>query len=289
LFSLGDLSKRNEILAMKAAGINIWQIITVFLILGFTIGIGDFSVREFVVPKTSLYHEIVAKEKIAKKEIKLDIEFSNLIVSTLNNERFTIGYLNIEEKIMKYITVEKYNDEFAMEYLILAETGSFENNTWILSNGIIRNFNTDILDEIYFEFYDTNLHIKPKDMVVQNISYDTMNIKAFKKYINQLRTFGQVGVKERYALIALNIRYAAVFSHIVVTLIGIPFALGLGRKLNKILNFTLALLAAFAYWGMQAITRSLGDNFILSPFMAAWLPNFIFTALSVYFLAKIKK
>jgi lipopolysaccharide export system permease protein len=84
-------------------------------------------------------------------------------------------------------------------------------------------------------------------------------------------------------------RFAAVFSYIVVMMIGIPFATGFENKLNKILSFTLAMLAAFIYWGTQAITKSLGENLVLSPFIAAWLPNLIFSAIGVYMLVKVKK
>ncbi|MDR3275232.1 MAG: LptF/LptG family permease [Endomicrobium sp.] len=289
LFSLGNLSKKNEITAIKSAGINIWWITALFIMLGFVIGLGDFSVREFIVPETSVYNEIISKELIQKEKITPKTEFSNLIVSTPNNKRFTIGYLDTYNKTMKNIVMEAYNDEFAIEYLVLAEMGVFEKGTWILKNGVMRNFDNNFWKEIYFENYDSNLHIKPEDMTIQNIKYDAMNTRAFKKYINQLRLFGQIGVKERYALIALNIRYAAVFSHIVVMMIGIPFTLGPGKKLNKILSFTLAMFAAFIYWGTQAITKSLGDNFTLSPFMASWIPNFIFTAIGVYLIVKTSK
>jgi lipopolysaccharide export system permease protein len=286
LFSLGDLSKNNEIMAIKAAGINIERIIILFFIIGFVIGTGDFAVKEFVVPKTSAYNEVIEKEKIQKEKINIKTEFSNLIVPMLNNTRVTIDYLNTEENIMKNIAIEKFSDKFKIERLILAKAGIWENGSWLLKNGVVRNFNADFWNETHFEQYNSNIHIKPEDMAIQDISYDTMSMHALKKYINQLRAFGQTAVKER---IILNMRFAAVFSYIVVMMIGIPFTAGFENKLNKILSFTLAMLAAFIYWGTQAITKSLGENLVLSPFIAAWLPNLIFSAIGVYMLVKVKK
>ncbi|MDR0800844.1 MAG: LptF/LptG family permease [Endomicrobium sp.] len=286
LFCLGDLSKNNEITAIKAAGINMWRIITLFFIMGFVIGTGDFAVKEFIVPKTSSYTEVIEKEKIQKEKIDLKIEFSDLIIPMLNNTRITIGYLNIEENTMKDIVIEKYSDKFAAERLILAKSGTWENDSWLLKNGVIRNFNADFWDETHFEHYKSNIHIKPEDIAIQNIDHDTMNMRKLKKYINQLKISGQTAIKER---ITLNMRFAAVFAYVVVMIMGIPFAIGFGNRLSKILSFTLALAAAFIYWGTQAITKSLGENFILSPFMAAWLPNLIFAAIGVYLLTKVKK
>ncbi|MDR3092710.1 MAG: LptF/LptG family permease [Endomicrobium sp.] len=286
LFCLGDLSKNNEIIAIKAAGINMWRIIVLFLIVGFVIGIGDFAVKEFVIPKTSSYTEVVEKEKIQKEKIDIKTEFSDLIVPMLNNTRITIGYLNIKENIIKDIVIEKYGDKFAAECLILAESGTWENDAWLLKNGVIRNFNADFWTETHFKRYKSNIHIKSEDMAVQDIDHDTMNMHKLKKYISQLKISGQTAVKER---ITLNMRFAAVFAYVVVMIMGIPFAIGFGNRLSKILSFTLALITAFIYWGTQAITKSLGENFILSPFIAAWLPNLIFTAIGVYLLSKVRK
>ena len=67
LFSLGGLAKKNEITAIKAAGVNLWKVIILFMVIGFIIGLADFAARELVVPATSLFNEKVKKEKYRKK------------------------------------------------------------------------------------------------------------------------------------------------------------------------------------------------------------------------------
>jgi lipopolysaccharide export system permease protein len=286
LFSLGNLSRNNEITAIKAAGINILRIVILFFIIGFVIGTVDFAAKEFIVPRTSSYNKAIEKEKIKKEKIDTKTEIFDLIIPALNNTRVTIDYLNTTKSVMKNITIEKYSDKFKIERLILAEIGIWENDSWILKNGVIRNFNADFWNETHFEQYNSNIHIKPENMSIQDISYDTMNVHALKKYINQLRMFGQTAVREK---IVLNMRLAGVFAYIVVMMIGIPFAIGFENRLNKILSFSLAMTVAFIYWGTQSITKSLGENLILSPFIAAWLPNLIFSAIGVYMLIKVKK
>ena len=286
LFSLGDLSKKNEITAIKAAGINIWRIISLFIVTGLIIGATELSVREFIIPKTHKYYKKVQKEKIQKEKIQKEIEFSNLILFMPNNTRLTVEYLNTDEKIIRDIVIEKYNNESGIEYLILSKEATWENNVWLLKNGVIRKLNSDTWHEIYFKNHKLDINIKPTDMVIQTISHNSMNTFAFKKYINHLRVSGKATVKEK---IALNMRYADAFSHIVVMMIGIPFAIGQGRMLNKVLNFMLALIATFIYWSIQAIVTSLGENFILQPFIVAWLPIFILTIIGIYVLIKIRK
>ena len=286
LFSVGDLAKKNEITAIKAAGVNLWKIITLFMIMGFFIGLADFGARELIVPATTAFNEIVKKEKIQKEEIVIKTEFSNQIVSLQNNTRLTIGYLNTNEKYMQNVVIENYDEDFYLKKLILAAEGRWKNGTWMLENGVVREFDNDFWQEEYFKEYDSAINLKPADIALRKKRYEMMNTYDFQKYINQLRIFGQTALKER---IALNIRYASVFCHLVVMMIGIPFALGFGPRLGKILSFTMALMAAFIYWGTQAVTQSLGENSIISPFMAAWLPNFIFFAVGIFLLIRVKK
>ncbi|MCL2144172.1 MAG: LptF/LptG family permease [Endomicrobia bacterium] len=286
LFSLGDLAKKNEITAMKAAGINMWRIISLFMLLGFLIGGADLAARELIVPQTTEFNERIKKEKIKKEEIKVQTQFKNLIVSLPDNTRMTVGEMDAKAKIMKDIIIEKYNEDFYIERLVLAAEGVWENETWILKNGVVRDFDADFWDEAYFKEYNSKIRLKPNDFAFRKMRYETMNTYYFQKYINQMRMFGKTALKER---IGLNIRYASVFCHLIVMMIGIPFALGIGPRFGKILSFTMALAASFAYWGVQAITQSLGENSILTPFMSAWLPNFIFLAIGIVLLARVKK
>jgi lipopolysaccharide export system permease protein len=286
LFSLEDLSKKNEITAMKSAGINMWWIIIMFLIIGFIIGICDFTVREFIVPKTSLWSEIIKKEKIQKAQISVQTDFYDQIVVFPNNVKMTIGHINSQTNIMRNIAIEKYNNDFAIQRLIVAEKAIWKNGSWILKNGVVRNFKDSFWNEIYFKNYNPKINITPENLSVKTMRCDSMNIRELKKYIERLEIFGQITVNEKFIL---NARFASVFAHVIVMMIGIPFATGFVKKSSKLLSFTLALCATFAYWSTEAISKSLSENFILSPPIAAWLPNIIFSTIGIYFLVKVKK
>jgi lipopolysaccharide export system permease protein len=288
LFSLGNLSSKNEITAMKAAGINIWHIIALFLFMGFVIGTGELFAREFIIPKTEKYYEVVKREKIKKEAILMRTEFQNLIFALVGNSRLTVDYLNSKENVMKNVVIEEYDENFFITALILAETAHWENNSWILENVLLRDFTEDMIREKHFKNYDSKISLSPQILSAQNDGYDAMSTHDFLKYINRLKLFGQTA-KAKYASIALNIRYSSACTHIIVMMVGIPFATSFAVKLNKILSFTLALLAVFVYWGTQMISRSLGENYNLSPFMTAWLANFIFFTAGVFGLYKIRK
>lgn len=290
LFSLGELAKRNEFTVMKANGINMWKIISLFMILGFLIGVADFSVREFIIPKTVLKAEYVKAIKIRKKKTVNNIknEHTNVIVALPNNSRMFIGYLNIKDNYMRDVIIDEYTDDFYIKKNIIVGQAHFDGYGWFLENGIEREFMSDTnnWNENYFQKKFFNLAIKPENFITTDKRYEQMNLKDFKQYIQKNQMLGQNTLKDQ---IKYDSRFANVFCHLIVMMIGIPFALGLGNKFGKILSFTFALIFSFIYWSVQAIALSLGENRILAVWLAAWLPNIIFGVIGIYLLTKIKK
>jgi lipopolysaccharide export system permease protein len=291
MFSVGPLSKNNEITAMKALGVNIYKTIFLLIMLGFIVGTCDFVIREFIITKSNKYSEFIKIKKIRKQNIKLVQKFYDLIFSVSRHERIVIYFLNINKKILHNIMIEKYNDKFELINITIAQYGIWNNTRWVLYNGVIRSFNNNnntLLKETYFKKYISNIIMTPLAMkiVLQDIPYDNMTTRELIKYINLLKFFGQSEMKLRCALIALYIRYAAIFSHIVVVIIGIPFVLQIK---NNIFNFTVALLISLTYCWMQTLTNSLGENFILSPFWSTWFANIIFTIFGICLIIKLRK
>ena len=51
-----------------------------------------------------------------------------MIVSLRNNSRITIGWLDTKAQIMKDVVIEKYDENFYLEYLVLASDGKWKGN-----------------------------------------------------------------------------------------------------------------------------------------------------------------
>ena len=194
---------------------------------------------------------------------------------------------NIEKKYMKDIIIDEYNDDFSLKKNIIVGHADYDGTQWVFQDGIERVFDENHnWKEEYFDNKQLDIYIEPKKFIIPDKRYELMNLKDFKEYIQRKQMFGQSTIKEQ---ITYHSRFANVFCHIIVMMIGIPFALGLGNKFGKILSFTFALIFSFIYWSVQAICMSLGENLILNVWLSAWLPNIIFVVIGVYLLTRIKK
>ncbi|MCX5782541.1 MAG: LptF/LptG family permease [Elusimicrobia bacterium] len=286
LFSLGEFARHGEITALKAAGINLWRIISMFLFCGLIIGLLDLSLREIVIPHTSRAADKILIEKIHRERPRSRTEFYDLVVSLPRNGRMTIGYLNTKDDYIKKGVIDFFDPQFNLIKQIVFESAYYKNRQWYFSNGVERIFKEGGFNENYFQEKILVLYVKPEDFVLDDIRPEQKTTRYYKNYIRQLETLGIPSENER---IQFNLRFSSIFSYLIAMLIGIPFAVSVSKRFGKILSFIFALIFGFIYWAFQAVGQSMGQNKVISPFIAAWLSNIIFGLVGFYLLSKVRK
>jgi lipopolysaccharide export system permease protein len=286
LFSLGKLAKQNEITAMKAAGINVYSILILFSLLGVGIGITEAVLREAVIPFTVVKAEQV-RATIRKEPQQIRNEYYDFVVTLpAEHARMTAGSLLVDKNLLNNIVIDYFSDKFELSRQVVAQSAYLNNGVWTAHNGVFRTYNGNLVDEVNFDNKDIQISFKPADFAINRTRPEQMTSLMMADLIKKLRTVGAPSEKEQ---IEFYSRWASVCSHIVVIIIGIPFAMGLGGRHSKVLSFTFALIFAFIYWGVQAVGRSLGENKIVSPISAAWMANIIFTVFGLFMLKKVQR
>ena len=81
----------------------------------------------------------------------------------------------------------------------------------------------------------------------------------------------------------LQIKLAFPFISPLMVLLAIPFALKRKLSGNFSLSFGVAMLIGFGYWVLAAFCISLGHGGALPTWIAAWIPNAIFSLIGLYF------
>jgi LPS export ABC transporter permease LptG len=95
------------------------------------------------------------------------------------------------------------------------------------------------------------------------------------------------GVDVSVLALALQRKYAAPFSALVMAVVGMPLALSFGRR-GAITALCVAVGISLSYWGMGGGFQQLGNYGLLPVLVAAWAPPVIFTAAGTYFLSRIR-
>ncbi|MCI0470200.1 MAG: LptF/LptG family permease, partial [Candidatus Aminicenantes bacterium] len=115
-------------------------------------------------------------------------------------------------------------------------------------------------------------------------SSEYMNIKELKEYISYLEKNRSSTAKYEAKL---YYKYAFPFSSLIMVLIAIPFSFIMGSR-GALFGIGMAVGIAMVFWFVFAVFSALGSGAILSPFISAFAPLFIFIAISSYLFINIK-
>lgn len=285
LLTFSLMSKNNEIIAVKVSGISLYRLSLPAVVIGILISAAFFFIQEEITPgankkareNLNIIHNI--KVHTERKETKYwdmgnnrEIYFCNFIDRKTNNiNNFNIVYLD---------------DQFRVKKRVSAKTASWINkNELLLADGFEREYNKDI--PVNFKtFANKKMWIEQGEelFTLRVASSQYMNIKELKEYINYLEK-NRSGTAKYEA--KLYYKYAFPFSSLIMVLIAIPFSFIMGSR-GTLFGIGMAVGISMVFWFVFAVFSALGSGGILSPFISAFAPLFIFTAVSFYLFINIK-
>jgi lipopolysaccharide export system permease protein len=102
-----------------------------------------------------------------------------------------------------------------------------------------------------------------------------------------IKTLKARGADTAVLAVALQRKYAAPFSVIVMALIGMPLAISLGRK-STVVALCSAVVVSLAFWLVSGGFQQLGEHALLPPGPAVWTPIVIFACGGLYFISRVR-
>ncbi|MCF7858558.1 MAG: LptF/LptG family permease [Candidatus Cloacimonetes bacterium] len=286
LFLMNNLSKYNESVAIRSAGISILRMVSPLLWFGLIFSILIMFVGDLVLPKAEDYRNYIYKEKIKHQKVEDKKMRSQIHYFGSDNNLYYIGFFDGYRNDLKTIDITTFHNETGeITKKITATQASWINDEWVFQDCYIRTFDKGIL--IGMEHYDEKIikeiDVSPIDFIKSAKSPMSMNFFELKQYIERLKKVGEKHSKE---LVELNLKVSFPFANLIILLFSIPLVSTSSRSRGRGLIFGIGLLVCFLYLSALRICQSLGYNEVLSPMLAAWLPNAVFSTLGIFFVVK---
>ena len=289
LITLGRLSADGELIAMKASGISLYQILPPFIALCVTgflltnmlslllLPQGNRAFRNQLFSLSKRHSEANLQERI------FNDDFEGLIIY--------INEIPGQGKHMQGIVISDKR-ETEVPSLIIGEEGiiiSDQNEmkvTLRLFNGSIHRAANDsrTYQKAIFKTYDMNLQLSNEESENDTeIKYSEQSIAALLKLITERR-------KENKSLIKIQTeihkRFAIPFACVVLGLVGIPFG-AYRRKGNRSYGFVLCIIILFLYYVFLNFGETMAKRGILYPALGIWLPNVVLGIMGCYLLSVV--
>ena len=289
MFSL--LKKRNELMAMKASGLNIFRVTQPIFVSAILLGMTLFLLSEIVVPYTALKTNEIWDIEVDKRD---PTQFHGISQKWYkgSNAIYWMRRFDYANQSMESPTFYFFDDSFRLIKRIDGQRAVWEHGRWAVEKAITLEVTPDCgyrtekfeTEPLFLPLEETPetflMSFGKKDEDPENMSYW------------QLKRYAQRVIMEGYDnteyVVYMNYKIAFPFIILIMVLMGIPISL----KLEKA-GIPLAISVGVGLWLLYvvvlALTRSLGLLGILPPILSAWLANLIFLFLGIYLMMKVER
>ncbi|MBM3246858.1 MAG: YjgP/YjgQ family permease, partial [Candidatus Omnitrophica bacterium] len=292
LYTFGTLNRNNEIIAMRASGLSVFQITKTVIILGMIVSIFVFWVNDKFVPQSLLLTEKIKAEMESgskKAEAKKQEVLINLSMYGLKNRLYFINKFSTATNTMEGIIILEHDERQNIIKKIVANKGVYSDGLWIFYQSITYDYNENgqIIDEPqYHEEQTMPITETPKDFLTQRQRIDFMTIAQLNDYLWKLSKSGATTVI-RNLKVDLYQRFTSPLTGIVIIFLGIPFALKMKKRATGLSSLGVSIMVGFLYYVLNAVGIAFGKAGILMPFLAASLSHIITFGAALYLISTL--
>ncbi|MEO0205189.1 MAG: LptF/LptG family permease [candidate division WOR-3 bacterium] len=285
-FIFGYMTKYRELLALKTQGMDINNLFILIIIAGFFICVLTFVFQETVViwaQARLTRHRIT---RIDKRPLPSETRRSNFFYYGENDWIYYIKEFNPKDSTLKNIMLWKIDTRQRITKRIDAMAGKYV-NSWQFTDVTIREFDT--LDNEIINHHKVldlpELKEKPIDFSRLPKPVEEMSFSELSHFVRKRLRAGEDVAKEN---VELNYRFSFPLITLILLLICLPISVVL-RRGGIAIGLGISIVLAFVYWGLIQSCRAYGYTGIMTPFIAAWLPNIIFTVFGVVSILSIRR
>lgn len=290
LYVLGNLSKYNEITALKASGLNIWRLTLPFFCLGLIISIATLVINDKIVPQANLISASVKEEYLDKeKQTRQEQIIRNIAIYGTHNRLIHVRNFYVQDNLLKEITILEQDENERVTAKIQAKSAKWIKEKWVFFDCVIYNFDKlgRVIDEpAFFKKMIIDIEEKPKDFLRRESSAEFMSYRELRGYIRRLSGSGAKIVQK--LLVDLHHKISFPFVSLVIMFLGIPFALS-AQGTGKVASIGLCIIIAFFYYTVEALSLALGKRGVLPPLASAWFANILFITVAAMLMRRTPK
>lgn len=279
------LRRNREITAMKACGINLFEMTRVLLFAALCIGAVTFLTSEILVPHASTRSNRIWKTDVNKMDPGLFYGSSQIWYKGPDRIYWIRHFLG-NNNIMDDPTFYFFDGTFRLIKKIDGKKGVWVDGRWILEDAIVQELN-DQGDYSLKKLDRFNLDIPetPESFKKGLKKPEEMGLWQLKRYAEEVREEGYDSSKY---LVDMNIKFAFPFICMILVIMGIPIALEL--KSGSIpMAVSAGIGVCFLYLLTLGFSRSLGLMGVIPPVLAAWLSNILFSLIGIYLMMRVKR
>jgi len=274
LLSLTELSYRNEMAAIWAAGLSPARLIVMLLPLAFLAGGINFVLSDSAIPATTPQLRDWGVGDYGAEKLKLGEK--DPIWMRAGSDILRAGSANADSTELNDVIIFRRDDKGLLREQIYAKDAELEAGRWTLSKVLVyyrNNLQPSRLDTMVYSGT-----LKPAQAGARSGAPEDMSLVELFYFIdNQGFGIRPVWVYQTWA----NKRASLFFSGLLMMGLCIPLATRFRRGGGLGALFAVGVGIGFVYFIIDGISLTMGELGFVKPWLAAWLPILAFGSLAV--------
>ena len=277
IFFTSKMANNSEIIAILSNGIGFKRLMKPYMISALILAVIAFLLGGYVIPpanKTRIEFENKYIDPRQRKVGDSDIQFM-IAPGTIAY----FGSFDIASNTGYNFSIDKF-DSLQLVSRLTAQSIRYDSvYHWTIQNYQIRDFDGLRETTKTGSTIDTTMQIVPNDFIIAATDQQMMTSPQLRRHIKSQKERGMGNIQPFQ--IEYHTRIASALSAFILTLIGAALS---ARKVKggMGLNIGIGLALSMAYILFMTISSSFAVSGVMSPMIAAWVPNLIFIGIAVY-------
>jgi lipopolysaccharide export system permease protein len=285
LFSLGNMSQHNEIVAQKSSGISMYRMFLPLYIVAFIISILAGLFNEEIVPEANQRRLDIYRYEIQKNPKNIGSKRNHIYLQDDVNRKVSISFFDGLKNEALRVSIQYYNGPMLVRR-IDAKKMRWNEQIWTMHSVTERDL-TDSIDVVIKHETLTmpELNFKPLNLLELQKNPEEMSFSELQKFILEMR---EIGAEVRKWIVELHLKISYPFANFIIILFGAPIA-AQKRRSGTAVGIGISLLVCFIYFLFIRTGQVLGHQGTLVPWLSAWIGNIIFGLAGMYVMIKARK
>jgi LPS export ABC transporter permease LptG len=283
LFSLGRMSRANEIVSMLTAGVSIPRLLLPLIIIGLiTVG-ASTALNYSLAPHAELARKLFLSGTRARQGPVIE---GQIFRNRTDDRTWFIQSFRSGHNAFNNVQVlqQDSRDRIVANYLAARATYDPQAKVWDFQNVKLVHYDSagNILDEqIYPSLKIDNWSETPFRLGSANVRAEFLSLPELRQYLRFNSDFPPT-------LLApfrthFQYRLALPWTCLVVVCIAAPLGVGYSRR-GVLASVATAVILVFSMNFLTHLFLALGEGDRIAPFIAAWTPNILFATIGLYLL-----
>lgn len=276
IFFTSKLAGNSEIIAMLSSGMSFRRLLRPYMVSAAIIAALTFVLSAYVIPPANIKRINYTNTYVKNKAV--DYGTNIMLMVAPGQIAYMSRYDNLSKTGYRF-SLESFDESKRLTSRLTANSIKWDTlYQWRVYDYVVRDFRDDREYIDRGRMRDTSIAFEPRDFLISTQDHEKMTSPELAEYIRRQKLRG-VGNIQSFE-VEQQRRYAMTAAAFILTVIGMTLSVK-KQKGGMGLNIGIGLVLSFSYILFMTITQTFAVSGLTSPFVAMWIPNFIYSIIAV--------